>query len=97
MGEINSKKECLEGFLSFCMYCGTHRNDAGFWEQVYKFNESVPEGFQDHFPDKYISLEKKRDTVSEKILPGKRELYSCFFIVNNKGCLFGDYDKEQRL
>ena len=107
MGEINSKEEGLEGFLSFYMYCGTHRNDAGFWEQVYKFNESVPEsrrnfgpcpeGSQDHSPDEYLPLEKKGNTVIKKILAGKKELYSCFFIVNNKGSLFGDYDKEQRL
>jgi hypothetical protein len=108
MGEVKSQEEGLESFLSFCMYCGIHRNDAGFWEQIYKFNESIPEsrrnygpcpeGFQDHFPDEYVSLyEEKRNTVKEKILSKKRGLFGCFFIVNNKGFLFGDYDKNQRI
>lgn len=104
MGEVNSQ-EGLESILSLCMYGGTHRNDAGFWEQVFKFNEPLPEsiygicseGCQDHFTDEYVSLnDEKRSTAKEKILSENRDVCG-WILVNNKGCLFGDYDKEQRL
>jgi hypothetical protein len=107
MGKAKSQEEGMEGLLSFYMYCGTHRNNEGFWEQVYRLTESVPEsrincgscpeGFEDDFPDKYVSFcEKKRITVKEKIMPERKVLPGCFFIVNNKGYLFGEYDKKQR-
>jgi hypothetical protein len=104
MGEVNSQEEGLESILSFCMYCGTHRNDAGFWEQVFSFNEPLPEsygtcseGCQDHLTDEYVSLNnEKRSTAREKILSEKRDVFG-WILVNNKGCLLGDYDKEQRL
>ena len=107
MGEVNLQVEGLESILSICMYCGTHRNDAGFWEQVYSFDGPVPEsrinyglfseGRQNCFPDEYISPgEENRNTLKGKISPEKSDAYG-WFLVNNKGCLFGDYDKGQRL
>ena len=106
MGEVNSQEEGLESILSFSMYCGTHRNDAGFWEQVYNFNGSGPEsrtygpgseGCQNLFPDEHPSLDEgKRCIVKEKKQVENRGRYG-FFLVNNQGCLWGDYDKEQRL
>ena len=107
MGEVKSREEGLESILSFCIYCDTHRHDAGFWEQVFEFNEPLPdsmtnyracpEGRQDHFTDEYVSLnDGKRAVARKKILSEDRDV-SEWILVNNKGCLFGDYDKEQRL
>jgi hypothetical protein len=107
MAEVKSQEEGLESILSFYIYCNTHRNDVGFWEQVFEFNEpppdsmtnyrTCPEGRQDHFTDEYVPLnDKKRSTAREEILSENRDV-SGWILVNNKGCLFGDYDKEQRL
>ena len=104
MGEVNAQEEGLESILSYCMYCGRHRNDTGFWERVFKFNEPVPqsyetcsEGCQDRFNDEYVSLnDEKRSTSKDKMISKKRDV-SKWILVNNKGSLFGDYDREQRL
>ena len=109
MGTFKPQEEFQESFLPFSMYCGNiHRNEAGFWEQIYKINGMFPEartilgpfpeGPQVPFPEEYISHSKEqRNEVKAQPVSGIRNLCYCFFIVSNKGYLFGDYDKEQRL
>ena len=107
MGEF-LQEEVSESLLLICMYCHKHRNDAGYWEQVYGFSESFPderkslgmcpECLKEHFPDEYVSLcEEGKIVVKEKVMPNNRVLYGSFLIVNHMGYLHGGYDREQRL
>jgi hypothetical protein len=107
MVESRSEKEPLDRLLLICMYCHKYRNDAGYWELARDVCVSVPderrshgicpECLQKNFPDEYSSLcEEGKITVKEKIMPDNRVVFGCFFIVSNKGNIFGDYDKEQR-
>lgn len=108
MGEFMSEEKSPESLQFMCTYCDKHRNDAGYWDQVFDSYGSVPESrishgicpecFQEHFPGEYTSLCKEgRIVVKERIMPDNRVLYGCFFIVSNKGNLYGEYDSEQRL
>jgi hypothetical protein len=108
MVESGSQKEEPDRSLFICMYCDKYRNDAGYWEKVYKSHALAPAArishgicprcYQEHFPDEYSSsCEEGEIAVREKIMPDSRLLFGCFFIVSNKGFLFGDYDKRQRL
>jgi hypothetical protein len=107
MVESCSQKENQDRLLFICMYCDKYRNDAGYWEKARDLCASVPEERKSHgicpecllknFPDEYSSLcEEGKIDVKKKITPDNRALLGCFFIVSNKGCLFGDYDKGQR-
>jgi hypothetical protein len=108
MGEFMSQEEDPVRLLFVCTYCDKHRNDDGYWEQAYGFDECIYEGrishgicpkcLKEHFPDEYSSLRKEgKIAIKEKIMPDSRVLYGCFFVVNNMGYLYGDYDREQRI
>lgn len=108
MVENRRRKEDLGRSLFICMYCDKYRNDSGCWEEMYSAYFPVPlsrishgicpECLQEHFPNEFASLcDEGRVAVKEKIMPDNRALYGCFFIVSNKGSLFDDYDKGQRL
>ena len=108
MGEIMSQDEASDSLLLLCMYFDKYRNYAGYWEKIYGFSESVPEikkshglcpeCLQEHFPDEYVSLrEEGKIGIKEQKKPGNKVLYGSFIVVNHTGCLYGGYDKEQRL
>lgn len=108
MVKNRKQKEDSGRMLFVCMYCDKYRNDSGFWEEMYTSYIPVPaarishgicpECLQEHFPDEFDALcDEGRIAVKEKIMPDNRVLYGCFFIVSNRGYLFGDYDKGQRL
>jgi hypothetical protein len=106
MGKRKTVKS--DGSLFICTYCDKFRNDSGYWEEIHTSFVPVPaanishgicpECLQTHFPDEFNELQDEgRIAVKEKIMPDNRVLYGCFFIVSNKGFLFGDYDRGQRL
>ena len=108
MGEFMSQEESEPNLAFICMYCKKHKNVAGNWEQGDGLDESVsdewishgicPDCLKEHFPDEYSSLrEEGKIEVQEKTMPDCTVLYGSFFIVNNMGYLFGEYDREQRL
>jgi hypothetical protein len=108
MCEFMSVEENPESLQFMCMHCDKHRNDAGYLKQVFDSFGSVPESqighdifpecFYEHCSNENKSLgQKRRISAKEGFTPGSKVLSGCFFIVNNKGNLFGDYDSEQRL
>jgi hypothetical protein len=108
MGEINLQEDGLESTLVFSLLCEKNRNSDGFWEQVCKSYEymldekadcalnadGLPERFSGGYP---LLCEKGGKGMREKKLPGNREMGGCYYIVSNKGGIFGEYNKEQRL
>jgi hypothetical protein len=87
-----------------CTYCGKYKNKDGYWEHVSKSEMDwishgiCPECLKEHFPNYFSSLCREgRIVIKQMISPDNKVLYGCFLIVNNKGCLFGEYDKEQRV
>jgi hypothetical protein len=108
MVKNRKQKEDSGCFLLVCTYCDKYRNDSVFWEEMdtsyipvpaARISHGIcPECLQEHFPDEFDALcDEGRIAVKEKIMPDNRVLYYCFFIVSNRGYLFGDYDKGQRL
>ena len=99
------KRDALK--FVYC-YCDKHRNDQGCWDYLYEFRKSTPDKIayhgmcpecqQEYFPDEYSSITReKKVPVTEKIPPGNRTPFGCFFIVTNMGYLYGGHNKEQRL
>ncbi len=108
MAEIVSQEENLDCLLFICLYCKNYRNDSMFWEQASNFFLSAPEMreeedvcpdcFQQQFSDQRLSsCDALRVNRKENGFKTKGKLKNMFFIVSNRGCLFGDYDHGQRL
>jgi hypothetical protein len=102
---MSSEEECQESILMACSHCGKYKNDDGYWEYLSKFVKSLmgeklshgicPECLKEHFPDLYTSLcNDGKIVVKQMVSPDNKILYGCFLIVNNTGCLYGEYDKE---
>ncbi len=77
MSELISPKVHLEELLLICIYCDKYKNEAGYWEQKYKYYGTepeirishglCPECFRDHYPDEYLSLcEEGRIVIKDK-------------------------------
>ena len=108
MDEFMSEEKEPESFLLICTYCEKFKNDDGYWEHLSISLKSsmedrishgiCPQCFKKHFPEHFSSLCKERKIVVKKMTtPDNRLLYGYLYIVNNTGCLYGNYDKEQRL
>jgi hypothetical protein len=108
MGEFMVKEEIPEILLPIYTYCDKHRNDARYWDQIFEScgsdletserHDVCYEGPQENLHDEYSPLrEEKSIAVNERTIPDPRLLHGCFLIVNNKGYLLGDNDREQRL
>jgi hypothetical protein len=108
MAEVVSQEESLDCLLFVSLYCKNYRKDSGFWEQASEFFLSAPDAWEDGdagpdgFGEQYaedclsfIDKGKAREIVSNNYRSGR--LTGNFFIVSNRGCLFGDYDHKQRL
>ncbi len=108
MAEVVLQEENLDYLLIISLYCKNYREDIEFWDQASDFflSDSVTmedenndsESFCDLFPDDFLSLSQKEkgEEIGEKILTGVKSTTS-HFIVSNRGCIFGDHDRKQRL
>ena len=108
MGEVISEEESLESLLSFCMHCGQYSRNSEFWIRVCLSCESIfsVEGVlsaikeccdEDSIFSHTLPESAAEHVVGGKEKPPKQKLEGYFFIVNNRGYLFGDYDNKQRL
>jgi hypothetical protein len=108
MGEFMVQEEISEILLPIYTYCDKNRNYARNWDQIFESYgsdletseryEVCYEGLQENTPGKYSPLREEISiVVNNRIIPNNKLLHCCFLIVNNKGYLFGDNDREQRL
>lgn len=108
MAEIVLQDENLDYLLFISLYCRNYRKDIEFWDQASDFFLSGSEMIADEnndsesncdlFSDDFLSLSQKEkgDEIGEKFLSGVKSITS-HFIVSNRGCIFGDHDRKQRL
>jgi len=94
--------------LKFVFLSGDrHRNGNRYREDILEFLDPMrkaarhhgvcPECLREHFPDECTAIITAEKTmVTEKIMHGNRVLFGCFFIVTNRGYLYGGHNKEQR-
>lgn len=108
MAEIVSQEGNLDCLLFVCLYCENYRTDNLFWEQASDFfltsqesteDEDVcPECLCERVPDGCLSCrEEGGEGKKEGEVRDKGNAAMSFLVVTNKGCLIGDYDREQRL
>lgn len=105
MAEILAQQEKLECLLSVCLYCKDYRSDSMFWEEASRFffsssetDEVHPDDFLGRSADAASPLHSKGSGDYQEGKTGNnRTLMNEFFIVSNRGCLFGEHDHDQRL
>jgi hypothetical protein len=108
MAVVVKQEESLECLLYLSLYCKDYRKDSGFWEQASQFFLSTPEnldnedsrpaGYRESCDGENFSFFDEEETgAPEKMSNQKKIQMGKFFIVSNKGSLFGDYDHKQLL
>ncbi len=108
MAVVVKQEESLQCLLYIGLYCKDYRKDSGFWEQASQFFLSTPEdldnddswtvGYGESCAGEDFSFfDEEKACSPEKMIDQKKMQTGRFFIVSNRGSLFGDYDHEQRL
>jgi hypothetical protein len=108
MAVVVKQEESLQCLLYISLYCEDYRKDSGFWEQASQFFLSTPENLDndDSWPvgykescdvEDFSFFDEEKTEASEKMNDQKGLRMGRFFIVSNRGSLFGDHDHKQLL
>ena len=107
MAEVDSKDTSIDSLLFVGLYCKNFREDTSFWDQVFEYFLSSSESEEDGLLDLECGSEGEGEEfkpTQQKVVSGsdinwlttENCLTSTFYIVSNRGCLYGDYDCKQR-
>jgi len=108
MAEVVMQEESLDCLLFVSLYCKHYRQDNGFWEQAFDFfmsnhelredKDMNPDCYEEHHSGDFIpNCEERETSQTGKMKYGKGNSYDGFFIVSNRGCIFGNHDHKQRI